>query len=153
MRGGSVEKPASSLDLVSPLIDPLKGKEGTVFDKPAPTGPPQPVTRSIPPHYKKLVSFYEGIIADEGLIMDLCVDRAVGIIEFNYKKRAFGSDMFQENPTPLHFIAMAGPLAVELYKQVILSIGQQPDVYEKLLQEAKEELERGQRKTPSILTP
>lgn len=142
--------PASDLR----LLDPLNGKEGTVFDKPAPTGPPVPLTRGIPPHYKKLVSYYEGIIADEGLLLDLCMDRAVGIVEFNYRKRIAGSDFFsQDQPTPAHFVSMAAPLAVELYKQVLASITNDSVNFEKILAEAKEEFERGQRPGSSILVP
>lgn len=136
------------------LLDPLSGKEGTVFDKPAPTGPPTPMTRGIPPHYKKLVEYYEGIIGDEGLLLDLCVDRAVGIVEFNYKKRMVGSDYFaSDQPTPAHFVGMAAPLAVELYKQVLSSIEHDAENFTKLIQEAKEEFERGQRPASSILVP
>lgn len=142
----------NSLHLVSGN-DPLNGRDGTVFDKPAPTGPPTPAVRALPPHLKKVIQFFEGIIADEGLLLDLCVDRAVGIVEYNYRKRAFGSDMFQENPTPLHFIGMAAPLATELYKQVLVSIMDRADEYKKLMDEAQEEMTRGARPASTILTP
>ena len=144
-----VQKPEESLR----LVDPLNGREGTVFDKPAPTGPPNPPTRSIPPHLKKLIRFFEGIIADESLVLDLCVDRTVGIVKFNYEKRVTGGDGFGEQPTPAHFISMAAPLAVELYKQVLTSIGDRQDEYAKLLAEAQKELESGSGKPPIILTP
>lgn len=135
------------------LIDPLNGNEGTVFDKPAPTGPPTPPTRSIPPHLQKVIRFFEGIIADEGLLLDLCVDRAVGIVEYNYRKRLVGQDFFGDQPTPAHFIGMAAPLATELYKQVLASVGDHKEEYAKLLAEAQEEMTRGQRPASSILTP
>lgn len=135
------------------LVDPLNGREGTVFDKPAPTGPPTPQVRSIPPHLKKVINFFEGIIADEGLLLDLCVDRAVGIVDFNYRKRLVGQDYFGEPLTPAHMIGMAAPLATELYKQVIAAIVDRKDEYAKLLVEAQEEMTRGQRPTSPILTP
>ena len=128
--------------------------EGTFFDKPAPTGPPQPLVREIPPHLKKIIEFFSGIIADEGLLLDLCVDRAVGIVEYNYKKRAFGTDFFNgEQPTPMHFIMTAGPLATELYKQVLESIKGRVEEYTKLLQEAQDEARRKPGTPPLILTP
>ena len=131
-----------------------EGQEGTAFDKPAPTGPPQPMVREIPPHLKKIIEFFSGIIADEGLLLDLCVDRAVGIVEYNYKKRAFGSDFFSgEQPTPMHFIMTAGPLATELYKQVLESIKGRVEEYTKLLQEAQDEARRKPGTPPLILTP
>ena len=131
-----------------------EGREGTVFDKPPPTGPPQPMVREIPPHLKKIIEFFSGIIADEGLLLDLCVDRAIGIVEYNYKKRAFGSDFFSgEQPTPMHFIMTAGPLATELYKQVLESIKGRVEEYTKLLQEAQDEARRKPGTPPLILTP
>ena len=145
-----MEKQPNSLRLVG---DPLNGREGTVFDKPAPSGPPTTPVRSLPPHLKKVIQFFEGIIADEGLLLDLCVDRAVGIVEYNYRKRAFGSDLFQDNPTPLHYLSMASPLATELYKQVLVSIGDHADEYKKLMDEAQEEMKRGDRPASPILTP
>ncbi len=135
------------------LVDPLKGKEGTVFDKPAPTGPPTPMPREIPAHLGKLTRYMEGKIADEGLLLDLCVDRAVGIAEFNYKKRCVGSDFFGDQPTAAHFVAMAMPLAVELYKQVLVAINDDKEEYAKLVTEAQEEMRRGHRPTSPILIP
>jgi hypothetical protein len=142
----------NSLHLVSEN-DPLNGRDGTVFDKAAPTGPPTPPTRSLPPHLKKVIQFFEGIIADEGLLLDLCVDRAVGIVEYNYRKRLVGQDFFGEQPTPAHFVGMASPLAVELYKSVLASIVDRKDEYAKLLADAQEEMTRGARSASTILTP
>lgn len=146
-----MEKPQAGDSLH--LVDPLNGREGTIFDKPAPSGPPTPPSRSIPTHLGKLVRFFEGKIADEGLLLDLCVDRAVGIVEFNYKKRIAGSDFFGDQPTTAHFVSMATPLAVELYKQVLAAIGDDKETYAKLLAEAQEEMTRGQRPASSILVP
>jgi len=135
------------------LVDPLNGKEGTVFDKPAPSGPPTPPSRSIPAHLGKVIRFFESIIADEGLLLDLCVDRSVGIVEFNYKKRLVGNDFFGDQPTAAHFVGMAAPLAVELYKQVLSSIEARQDEYTVLLAEAQKEMERASRPGSSILVP
>jgi len=135
------------------LVDPLNGKEGTVFDKPAPTGPPTPPSRQIPIHLSKVIRFFESIIADEGLLLDLCVDRAVGIVEFNYKKRLVGNDFFGDQPTAAHFVGMAAPLATELYKQVLASIEARQDEYTALLAEAQKEMERASRPGSSILIP
>lgn len=135
------------------LIDPLNGKEGTVFDKPAPSGPPTPPSRNIPVHLGNVIRFFESIIADEGLLLDLCVDRAVGIVEYNYKKRLVGNDFFGDQPTAAHFVGMATPLATELYKQVLESIAARQDEYTVLLKEAQKEMESAARKGSSILIP
>jgi hypothetical protein len=132
--------------------DPLNQRQGTVFDKPAPSGPPTPPLRDIPPHLKKLIRFFEGIIADESLLLDLCMDRCVGIVEFNYKKRSAGSDLM-ESVTPAHFVMVAAPLAVELYKQVLSAIEGQAKEYTEILAECKKELASGNKAPPVILTP
>ena len=136
------------------LIDRLGGREGTVFDKAAPTAPPEGAVqkRSIPGHLMNIIRFFEGVIADESLLLDLCVDRAIGIMEYNYKKRAVGSDLF-ESPSTANFVAMAAPVAVELYKQVLVAIGDRKDEYAKLLEEAQKELRDGTRTPPTILVP
>ena len=136
------------------LTDPLAGRAGTVFDKPAPDAPPEGAVqkRSIPGHLMNVIRFFEGVIADESLLMDLCVDRAIGIMEYNYKKRAVGSDLF-ESPSTANFVAMAAPVAVELYKQVLVAIGDRKDEYAKLLEEAQKELRDGTRTPPTILVP
>lgn len=146
-----MEKPQAGSPLH--LVDPLNGTEGTVFDKPAPSGPPTPAARAIPTHLGKLVRFFEGKIADEGLLLDLCLDRAVGIVEFNYKKRLVGQDFFGDQPTPAHFVSMAAPLAVELYKQVLVAVADDRETYAKLLAEAQEEMTRGQRPASQIIVP
>lgn len=147
--GNSKQDPLRLLDEVG---DPLRGKEGTVFDKPAPTAPPQELKRKVPPHLENLIKFLSGIIADEGLLLDMCMDKAMGIVDFNFRKRAFGSDMMQEAPTPLHFIGPAAMLTVELYKQVLKSVTDQSAKYAEILAEAQKEMERGSRPTPKILT-
>lgn len=137
----------------SKIVDPA-APEGTTWDKPAPTGPPTPATRAIPKHLSKLVRFMEGKIADESLLLDLCVDRCVGIVKFNYEKRLVGSDFFaNDQPTPAHFIQMAAPLAVELYKQVLESIKDDHEEYSKILEDAQKELHDGAGTPPLILRP
>lgn len=132
----------------------LNGPEGTFFDKPPPTGPPTPPTRSIPIHLAKIVQFFQGIIADEGLLLDLCLDRAMGIVEFNYKKRLVGSDFFNENPPgPFHFAGVAAPLAVELYKAVLVSVNDRGAEYTKLLEEAQETSSNERTPHPVIFVP
>ena len=131
-----------------------EGQEGTVFDKPAPTAPPNAPTRQIPPHLKKVIQFFSEIIADEGLLLDLCVDRSIGIVEFHLRRKMVGSDFFQgEQPTPLHMTMTAAPLAVELYKQVLASIAGRSDEYAVLLKEAQDEARRQSGTPPSILVP
>lgn len=137
------------------VLDPSKGPQGTFFDKPAPTGPPTPAKRQIPAHLAPIVRFFEGIVSDEALLLDLCLDKAVGMVEQSYNNRAHGSDFFAENqPSAMHYTQVAGPLAVELYKQVLQSVKDRADEYVALVNKANEERKLAQeRQGPTILRP
>jgi hypothetical protein len=146
-------KPEGSMRLLNEVNDPLSGKEGTVFDKPGPQGPPAPVKRQIPPHLQEMFKFLSSKIADEGLLLDLCMDRATSIVEFNFRKRAAGVDMMGE-VTPLHFIGPAAMLTVELYKQVLVAVSADEKTYKEILDRAQKEMERGRSPaSPAIFVP
>jgi len=140
------------------LVDPVtpeapKRPDGVFWDKPAPNGPPAPVERGIPKHLGGIVKFFGEIIADEGFLLDLCLDKATAMVEFNVKKRMVGIDMIQEGGQmhPFNLVAAASPLAIELYKNVLAGIEQRRDEYEVLQKAAEEELRAG--KSPTIFTP
>lgn len=142
------------------LVDGEEKSVGTaadavIWDKPAPTGPPTPLERNIPKHLAGVMKFFGEVIADEGILLDLCLDKATAMVEFNVKKRMFGSDLLQDNGQmhPFNLVAAASPLAIELYKNVLTSIGQRKDEYEAALKVAQEELKNGPGKAPSILLP
>ncbi len=141
------------LRLVDPEGQEAKRADGVFWDKPAPSGPPAPVERGIPKHLSQVLGFFSGIIADEGLLLDLCLDKATSMVEFNVKKRMVGIDLVQDGGQmhPFNLVAAASPLAIELYKNVLTSIADRKDEYEALLEAAKEELRAG--KSPSILLP
>lgn len=142
-----------SMRLLGEMNDPLAGKEGTVFDKPGPTGPPGETKRQLPPHLQKIVKFFSSIIADEGLLLDLCMDRATEIVEFNYRKRAAGVDMMGE-VSPINFIGPAAMITVELYREVLKSISGREEEYKAILEEVQKEMARGaQPAPPTILRP
>jgi hypothetical protein len=146
-------KPKSTFELLGGNGAPLSKKEGTVFDdKPAPIGPPGGLSRGIPPHLKKITQFLSGVVSNEALLLDLCLDRAVDIVKFNFDKRAAGSDLMQEI-SALHFVGAAAPLAIELYKQSLESIKDRADEYMKLVADAQEELKKREKSDPQILVP
>lgn len=138
-----------------PASDASRRPDGVFWDKPAPSGPPQPLERSIPKHLAGVMKFFGEVISDEGILLDLCLDKATAMIEFNVKKRMFGSDLLQDNGQmhPFNLVAAASPLAIELYKNVLASIAQRQEEYEAALKVAQEELKNGPGKAPSILLP
>jgi len=147
------------LRLVDPVTNSITWEapqrpDGVFWDKPAPTGPPAPVERGIPKHLGGIVKFFGEIIADEGFLLDLCLDKATAMVEFNVKKRMVGIDMIQEGGQmhPFNLVAAASPLAIELYKNVLAGIDQRKDEYEALTKAAKEEELRAG-KSPTILVP
>jgi hypothetical protein len=120
---------------------PPEPGEGVHWDKPSPTDNPTIAPRAIPKHLLKIVDFFQGIILDESLVLDLCLERCMEIIQQNVLKKTVGIDQFQEFG-PMQYAAVAGPMTVELYKQVLSSIGERADEYQKLVQAAKAERER-----------
>ncbi len=126
-----------------------------IWDKEAPTGPPgQPIDRSLPRHLKKIEAFFEGVVADEGLLLDVALDRAMLIVERNCAKRRAGADFFNgQQPGPEAFAALATPLAVELYKQALVAVNDRKEEYTVLLTEAQREAANGRKDPPSIIVP
>ena len=54
--------------------------DGTKWDKEAPSGPPTPEKLEIPKHLEKIVRFFNGIVMDESLLVDVCLERSVEIV-------------------------------------------------------------------------
>lgn len=120
---------------------PTEAGEGVHWDKDAPTDNPTIAPRAIPKHLLKIVDFFHGIILDESLVLDLCLERTMEIVQQNVLKKTVGIDQFQEFG-PMQYAAVAGPLTVELYKQVLESISQRSTEYAELLKAATSERER-----------
>jgi hypothetical protein len=112
---------------VATVIDPGK----------APTGPPTPMRRDIPGWFKPAHDYLAQVIADESLVMDLCLERAIQIVEFNHNAGLVGIDHFIESATPprTQMVAFAIPVATELYKQVLASISRDSAKFEALIAE------------------
>lgn len=133
--------------------------EGTRWDQSAPSGPPTPAVRPIPQHLKSIFRFFDGIIQDESLLVDLCLERCMEIVRRNVESKLVGADHFAGegqggNPfTPVNYAAIAGPLAIELYKQVLSAVEGREEEYKKLLEEATRERERNSPSGPRIFTP
>ena len=132
-----------------------RASDAVTWDKPAPDGPPAPLERNIPKHLAGVMKFFGEVIADEGILLDLCLDKATAMVEFNVKKRLFGIDAIQDNGQlhPFNIVAAATPLAIELYKNVLGGIDRRKDDYEAALKAAQEELKNGPGKAPSIFIP
>jgi hypothetical protein len=100
--------------------EPESGPE-VLWDKNAPQGPPQPEVRSIPDWFKPVHDYLLGTVADEGMLMDLCLERAIEIVRFNWSRGAVGIDLFPREAGGgaigrAETLMMATPIAIELYK-------------------------------------
>lgn len=133
-------------------------QDGTQWDKEAPTGPPTPKQLSVPKHLEGIVRFFNGIILDESLLIDLCLDRCMTIVQRNVEAKMVGSDHWagdgqgSSGPyTPSHYAAVAGPLTVELYKQVLKAIEGRQEEYGKLIEEMSREREKNSPGGPRII--
>jgi len=115
------------------------------WDQPAPTESPINRRLQIPGHLNKIVGFFKGIIGDEGLLMDLVLDHTMDLVKRNVEQRTFGVDGFQGEMgqvSPIQYAALAGPLTVELYREVTKAVAMRADEYAKLHQEALQELQK-----------
>lgn len=165
----SDSKPSSRVDLESARLGmkvvqgappvggaPVDGPDGTFHDKPAPDGPPVQKAKQIPPHLKGIVNFFQSIIADEALLLEMCLDQTMIMVQEAINARAHGIDFFAgaqgdggSSFTPGHYATIAGPMACELYKEVLKAIEGRAAEYEQLLKEATREREKATGKPPS----
>ena len=145
-----------------PAPTPVDIPEGVRWDKNAPSEPPAPPPRGIPPHLERLVSFLKGVVADEALLVDLCLERTMDIVAWNIRSRMVGIDFMQggENGQagvlhPANVAALSIPLSIELYKQSLAALHDRREEFERLVTEANEELRRssGGQSPPTILVP
>jgi hypothetical protein len=106
----------------------------------APSGPPTPMARQVPDWFRPVYEWINGVVRDEGLVLDLCLERAIEIAEFNHNRGMVGIDHFMENQIPprTQMVAFAVPLATELYRQVLASIDQHKGEFSAILKAALE---------------
>lgn len=120
------------------------GAEEVHWDKDAPQGPPTPLVRQVPEWFADVYRFLQTVAADEGLVLDICLERAIEIVRFNHDRGLVGIDLMpdlvgQQSLNRTGLVAMSIPLAVELYKQVLASLnGPQKAAFEAVVKRALE---------------
>jgi len=92
-----------------------------------PEGPPNRLERKFPQQLLPAIQRLQAIISVESIALDLCLERCIEIVEFNYSRRASGIDNFPDS-TPgarvmntAEKVALATPMAVRLYDEVLKS--------------------------------
>lgn len=123
--------------------------DGTVWDKDAPTLAPGDKGIPIPSHLKDVAGFFQEIILSESFLLELCFDRVYEMVETAINRRIIGTDMMAGDGqgqmggpfTPTHYAGIAGPMTVELYKNVLRSVEAQEDTYKELVKKAGEKAE------------
>jgi len=139
-------KIATAPDKAPPMV------EGTTWDQPAPDGPPNPPKREVPKLLEPIVRFFEGIVMDEGLLVDLCLEHAMRIVDRNIKSKLYGIDMMGEY-NAIHAASIAAPISIELYKQVLSAIGKREEEYNKLYEEMTRARQAASPGGPKIVLP
>lgn len=135
--------------------------EATNWDKESPTGPPQKKVRPIPQHLTNLVRFFKNIILDESLLLEMCFDQCYEIVRDQINNNMVGTDYWQNGEqgapsgpfTPTHYAQIAGPMTVELYKNVMKAIEGRSEEYGNILREATREREKNSPSGPKIFVP
>lgn len=111
--------------------------------KPPPTAPPDGPERVIPEHLKPVWAWFTQIIADESILLDLAMERAITLVEFHHNRGMVGIDYFPEaqpNGAPLtraSLIAIAGQLAIPLYQEANKAVEQRKGELLALMETAK----------------
>lgn len=129
--------------VLPPGVEPPATAQEVRFDRPAPTAPPGRPVLKIPPWFAEVYAWIGGIVADEGVVLDICLERATQIVQGIHDRGLVGIDHFPEvqggmAPTRMNMVAVAAPLAVELYKQVLASINERKGEFAALLARAQD---------------
>lgn len=118
----------------------------------APTAPPGEIRRPTPPWADPILTFVGNIVGDEALVLDLCYEKACEVVDWNFSKGLVGSDHFEgeKSAGPRALVCgIAGPLSVELYRQVLASLnGDKKTEFEAVVKAALEKKD-----APTIITP
>jgi hypothetical protein len=86
------------------------------WDKPAPSAPPGgQLTRNLPTELVPIEAWLQSLAADEGLLLDICLQRAMSIVEYNYSAGAVGIDQMNDSWNRASILQVAVPLALKLY--------------------------------------
>jgi hypothetical protein len=122
---------------------PTSGEpHGVLWDKAAPDGPPQPVVRQYPDWFQSIHAFITAAVADEGVVMDLAIEKAVEVVKFNHDRGACGIDLFPkaEGGSALgrsELVMLSLPIAIELYKETVKSLaGDRKDEFKAVVEKA-----------------
>lgn len=126
----SLERARERLEAAGPAPE-------TTWDKESPTTPPNASQPTHPDWFMPILGVFLETIADEASFAELCLDRALKMVEEAHNRGMVGIDHFPEAagagaaPTRTSLVAAAMPWAVEFYKQCMgaLSI---PERTEKL---------------------
>lgn len=130
--------------VLPPGTEPPASAQEIRFDKAAPTAPPGNIDLKIPPWLAEVYGWIGSIVADEAVVLDICLDRVVQIVQGVHDRGLVGIDHFPEAypggmaPTRMNMVAVAAPLAVELYKQVLAAINERKGEFALLVAKAQE---------------
>jgi len=113
------------------------------WDKPSPKTNPGVAERVVPEWFENVYQWLKGLVADESLVLDLCVERTIEIVQHNHDRGMVGIDHFPEaggnggmTANRISIVATAMPLAVELYKQTLASIKEKEAEFGNLVADA-----------------
>lgn len=125
----------------NPVGTSTQPNDGTEFDKAPPTQPPTPQVRSVPEWFQEVHDYLARIVGDESIVVDLCLERCVDIVRTQHDRGLVGIDHFPEAsggqaPTRMGMMAIASPLCVELYKQVIAEVSSDAANYKEMIKRA-----------------
>jgi len=113
--------------LLGPDGSPIAPPRGEIqWDKTPPTEPPTPVPMDVPVGMEKHLALFREIAFREGMVYDVCLERATRIVERNFLAGLVGIDHFSESGVGtggrLAIVSTAVPMAIELHKHVLAAV-------------------------------
>lgn len=113
---------------ISHTTVPPAARSDVAWDKQAPTEPPTPIPLDVPEGMEKHAAIFHQIAYREGLVFDICLDRAIRIVERNFLAGLVGIDHFTDSGVGvsgrLAIVQIAMPMAIEMHKHVLAAFNE-----------------------------
>lgn len=108
----------------NPVLPPARAE--VKWDQQPPTEPPTPVPLDVPPGFEEFAKEWMEIAYREGLLFDVCLDRAIKIVERNFHAGLVGIDHFGDQGVGvggrLAIVTSAIPIAIKLHEHTLAAI-------------------------------
>lgn len=144
MSGESGKSGSGSFEKASAELEAAGVAPEVTWDKESPTGPPGMVrTRKYADWFQPILRHFQQIVDDESPFAELCLARAIKMVEEIHNSGLVGIDHFPEaggggggGATRTNLVTASMPFACEFYRQATHSLMNRKDEFEAAYNEA-----------------